>query len=108
MMATEREIDRRIHTAVMGLPLTTALGPDHPWLVEGTLVKAPVPRYSSDIAAAWTIIGHFYQAGWGAGASMDGHTGCEAFVGQFVARADTAPLAICLAALQAVGVEITP
>jgi hypothetical protein len=61
-----------------------------------------VPPFSTDIAAAWQVIEHFYRAGWGAGAEMDGHTGCRAFVGQFTAEADTAPHAICLAALKAV------
>lgn len=61
-----------------------------------------LPHYSTEIDDAWKIIEHFYQAGWGAGASMDGHTGCEASIGQFTARADTAPMAICLAALKAV------
>lgn len=62
-----------------------------------------LPHYSTDIAAAWTIIEYFYKAGWGAGAEMDGHTGCRASVGQFTSEADTAPHAICLAALKAVG-----
>lgn len=92
-MNAGRELDALVASKVMRLKGEGDFNPPA-WVI---------PEYSTDIAAAWTIIEHFYQAGWGAGASMDGHTGCEASVGQFTARADTPMEAICLAALKAVG-----
>ncbi len=65
-----------------------------------------LPHYSTEIGDAWRVVEHFYQAGWGAGAEMDGHTGCRAFVGQFTSEADSPSLAICRAALQACGVPL--
>jgi hypothetical protein len=65
------------------------------------------PRYSTDIAAAFTILERWFKAGLGAGVDMDGHSGiwCTISTSDGVkhhAFGDTVPHAICLAALKAV------
>jgi len=78
----------------------------------------PLPHYSTDIAAAWEVVERFRVEPIGprmvivgcydsAGLGNNG-IGCEikdGVGGSWQAFADTAPLAICRAALQAVGVE---
>jgi hypothetical protein len=65
----------------------------------------PVPRYSSEISAAWTVAETFIAAGCAAWLEGDGHTGyhagCTTGAGRFEAHADTPALAICLAAIAA-------
>jgi hypothetical protein len=71
------------------------------------------PNYSTDIAAAWTVIEKMravnpFQPAWFEISQLP--TGWRAnFVGDphYYAYAETAPLAICLAALRAMGVEGT-
>lgn len=64
-------------------------------------------RYSTDIAAAWDIVMKYASAGCAGWMEFDGHTGAHAGVtsgnGRFEGHGDTAPLAICRAALKAVG-----
>jgi len=92
----------------------------------GQKIQVAVPRYSTDIAAAWQIVekikfmqpgweiyglkpdhlqkftieynGFGWRAGW-APVKLDGNMTIEA-------EAEAAPHAICLAALRAVGVEV--
>jgi hypothetical protein len=103
-MEAGRELDALVAEDVMRLRVCRDYGfrGNHVVVNDLGIVIAEIARYSTDIAAAWQIVEYFYRAGWGAGAEMDGHTGCRAFVGQFTAEADTAPFAICLAALLAV------
>ena len=79
---------------------------------DGLYVAPPeLPRYYSDIAAAWEVFTHFGWQGdiayqgevWSC--TIDADVGPNAPRGQ-VLEAETAPLAICLAALQANGVEV--
>lgn len=82
--------------------------------------EAVVPAYSSDIAAAWQVVekvGPHLKNGtlsidfqvewdldmWRAGWTWYGYDGPEWV---YDARSESAPLAICLAALKAVGCEV--
>ena len=64
-----------------------------------------VPTYSTDIAAAWTIVEHckidtvMRRAGGWIGCGEDGRIDADGF-------AATAPLAICLTALKAHGLDV--
>ena len=63
-------------------------------------------HYSTDIAAAWLVLDHFGDTMrrllWNRGSG-----GWECVIDcDHAVRAETAPLAICLAALKAVGVEV--
>jgi hypothetical protein len=72
-----------------------------------------VPHYSTDIGAAWEVLGRF--AAFMVISSWNGKVGCWAMVDargphmsrpdQHMAKGDAYPHAICLAALKAVGVE---
>lgn len=76
-----------------------------------------LPRFSSDVSAAWEVIEHFSETHRGSVVRWFGKNG-ERYAASFwplmetdvVPRdhipAETAPLAICLAALKAVGVEV--
>lgn len=67
-----------------------------------------IGEYSTDISAAWKVVGHFIAAGCAAWVEGDGHTGWIVGVtsekGRFESFSDAAPLAICRAALKAVSV----
>ena len=85
----------------------------HPCVREDEIAWRVVPHYSADIAAAWSVFewltsgataarlstGMLLVGRWGTGWCVRGHQ--EA--GDIEAEADTAPLAICRAALRAVG-----
>lgn len=69
-----------------------------------------VPFYSTNITAAWSVAMRFIAAGGAAEVGGDGHCGYGAMVTSSAGRfeidgCDSAPLAICLAALAAVGAE---
>lgn len=81
--------------------------PDHWWL--GRSIFELVPHYSTDIADAWLIVEHLHGR-----VVIDHWSGNQYKVMIYIpssgspsveASADTAPLALCLAALAAVGVE---
>ena len=110
MMRAGRELDALVAEKVMGL-------------------AAP---YSTDIAAAWLVVEHMharldpaaqgahqlltlmcvghYRDCWAASFDFeltdDWHEADRIGAYPFAARAETAPLAICLAALRTVGVEV--
>ena len=78
--------------------------------------QGQVPEhYSTDIAAAWQVVEMLYKRGFGVGVVMQHgwDTACECIVFKtsivdddtIHASADTAPHAICLAALAVLGVE---
>ena len=63
------------------------------------------PPYSSDIAAAWEVMDKMPQPGiYKRGSAWRAHS--EVATNAW-ADAETAPMAICLAALKAVGVEVS-
>ena len=124
-MKAGRELDALIAEKVMGLIAykvqLVAPPPRVRTIDELQRVGSPLPHYSTDIAAAWEVVQklgrwrgfdfmlvmpdpeqtfhlHTYEAGWYE-ATNDGPER------RVVGDADTAPLAICLAALKAVSQE---
>ena len=85
-------------------------------LMSGSALRImTLPRYSTDIAAAWTIISKL-DGQW----TLDGQDGIgwdvsyveasmreDRYEKPFRSNAGTAPNAVCLAALKAVGVDLT-
>lgn len=130
-----RRIDALVAEHVMGLTLRDEFQRDRQEVVFGGehldlgmgWYCCVVPRYTIDIAAAWKLVEHFGGAAtiYGPGGSYAGGEyaasswGCE-ISGDFPSEydpecrtdyvrcyeAESAPLAICLAALKAVGVDI--
>ena len=111
-MKAGRELDALIAEKVMGLIAykvqLVAPPPRVRTIDELQRVGSPLPHYSTNIADAWEVVdlGHpcgwfdsyyimRYGAGYAIGRCMDDAV---------YAEADTAPLAICLAALKAKGV----
>ncbi|GED14021.1 BC1872 family protein [Aneurinibacillus migulanus] len=120
-MKTGRELDILVAEKVMG------------WVVDGDIIenadldeqgrctfpsgdflmnketREPLPNYSTNIADAWKVLEKLIQLGaeinvgfykqWDC--SIDYPIGCN-----WLVQAETAPLAICLAALKALGVEV--
>ena len=101
---TNREIDALVAEKVMGLKFYHASG--EPDLVKVDGKKTDIPKYSTSIEAAWQVVEKI--------PNMDmqfcGDNWCKVTFGYkgdtFTIESHTAPLAICLAALKAVGVEI--
>lgn len=112
-----RMIDSLVANRVMGLPSVREVDDAYAWAYGGGY---PVPDYSTDIAAAWGVVENFdgevtlygpsasYAGGeyrnrpaaWRCEIDPDG----EGLLTPTFA--DTAPLAICLAALKAKGVDV--
>lgn len=129
-MKTGRELDALIAEKVMGLSL--AHMPDARDSKSGVIVSeisdsdvyfwdgrerdwSPIPNYSTDVAAAWEVVEKFkskkiefalirdvsiWQASFQWNDSFPYHWDCIEWV-----DGETAPHAICLAALKAVGVK---
>lgn len=125
-----RALDAEVHTRVMGLecferdgmwcersPLSTDFG--------GEPFVTQIPDYSSDIAAAWRVVERLMALGWlfhvltmsdgfvvnarGYKLPADGDWPKAVMDGRFVQEVgDTAALAICLAALEAVAGSPAP
>lgn len=78
----------------------------------GGRMSARVPRYSMDIAAAWAVVENLEAEGLTVEYRTYGPTAqrrvtvSDGGTIQGYANADTAPEAICIAALRAVGVEV--
>lgn len=117
-----RELDAEIGERVMGLRVFPEPTWGDPWRVEG-LPDTQLPPFSTDIAAAWTVVEKLksfakigdvpcdlcIKVGIGDGVFCEifdmspmGYVGYEGDLISSHAEADTAPLAICLAALGAV------
>lgn len=118
---TPREIDSLIATKVMGWKILTCKGikiiapPDYdgPDMMINADIKV-IPSYSTDISAAWQVVEKMQEYGYIL--MLDATTTSEyyiSFVGlkdgshiSFFGNANTAPMAICRAALKCVGVEV--
>lgn len=123
-MKAGRELDALVAEKVMGCIISfkgwrygrcgcdDTKGPSHMWTPDHETYEWPAP-YSTDIAAAWEVVekmGNWHgfdfaiwkkEVGeWRAGWFEDGWEGLE---GRADATAESAPHAICLAALKAVG-----
>ena len=110
-----RALDALVAEKVMDDPVDRQIVDQHGFEIILCRSRLVLPRFSTDIAAAWTVIerlcpdhdGEFHLE-----RNVDGHqgTGWEAHFGYHTgnscrnvyANADTAPLAICRAALRAV------
>lgn len=121
MKLTPRQIDALVAEKVMGLPIECVTrnyvvdfatqkceyGPDY--LVNG----ATGPYYSTDIAAAWEVLSKFSNYiiqhdldKFKLSIYNDDHVSWSTVPRWAEAAADTAPMAITLASLKAVGVEV--
>lgn len=126
-MTPSRELDALVATKVMGwielheervLSNFAHIVGRPPWY-KGSHAEArgafpSVPPYSSDIAAAWEVVEKLKTLGWNIALTNC----CDAYavwiskvwiddlVLESDVKAPTAPLAICLAALKACGVEV--
>lgn len=117
-MIPSRDLDALVAEKVMGLPLTAFklahadAGFDSPGPDEADFDKAPaVEPYSTDISAAWEVLTCDKWTWILEEMDDDGRVSCflENEDEDIWARviADTAPHAICLAALKTVGVNIS-
>ena len=113
---TDRELDALVAENIMGWHnenYPSAL----PWTAPAGRCYAftEIPHYRTDIAAAWEVVEAVYKktGSWILVApSLDRYvayeqTGCaDPDFGAFCEYADSAPRAICLAALKSVGAEV--
>jgi hypothetical protein len=102
-MKSGRELDALVAEKVMGIKdvrITKGLGPVYDFTGTQGMPRKTVPHYSTDIAAAWDVINQHHFA-------INLHrVGAAWYVkldGEFEAAGESAPHAICLAALKAVG-----
>lgn len=110
---SEREIDAEVAEDVFGKQVTWIADDEpHAWSGVGSepgfQESTKVPAYSTDISAAWMIIADIEWWGWELNGAGDmGVVVCYLNPGgtPYRAEADTAPLAICRAALKAVRSE---
>lgn len=129
-----RELDALVAEKVMGWEVCNSergAPPRKTWDKNTIAMSCPIPHYSTDIAAAWEVLCKFkrnnpWECGdillvWGNygedGAPKAPHgqicypqklawlCRIENEKGEYVGIAESAPLAICLAALKAVGVS---
>lgn len=102
-------LDALVAEKVMGWKSTGMLElsvtDEEPWLDENQCEKWCTPKYSTDIAAAWKVVEKFSSRFSMSRDALGWHANMTPFVGGDCI-ADTAPHAICLAALKAVGVEV--
>lgn len=124
-----RKIDALVAMHVMGLVLGYMSEQDVALSVvidQATARFDVIPEYSTDIAAAWSIVElieplvmsdtYYWYAGFGVmrddkGGWQAGHMEGipyegESFIADKSASASTAPLAICLAALKSIDIEV--
>lgn len=117
-MKAGRELDALIAEKVMGYDVKTwnevyevaKRKEDIPVIVLEEKQCRSIPRYSTNISDAWQVVEEL-SAYYGVEVYQDKVVPCECNVYHLGSRksraiADTAPLAICLAALKAVGVEV--
>lgn len=106
-MQASRELDALVAEKVMGL---------EPWPGKAGCFKAPIvlhyqtpkpclpPEYSTDIAAAWQVVEKMQET---CEVSIEQKgTGWKVYFDAEWRGAETVPHAICLAALEAVGVQL--
>ena len=107
-LPASRELDALVAEKVMGLFLHRYVSED----IEPVVLnrdESKVPPYSTSLAAAWQVVEHFTNCPAGFGLrKMSAWEALIVFPGgaECSARADTAPLAICRAALKAVSAPI--
>ncbi len=108
---TPREIDRLIAEQVMGWTNLSVAGNRFGTTPEGKVHRI-VPPYSTDMSAAWVVVEKLRLLGYRGGidwARADSEYECYFEASPILSerqssRAETAPMAICLAALKVIGV----
>lgn len=113
-MEAGRELDALIAEKVMGWKLLAVSGSEHGFIREGVALRKPIPRFSTDIAAAWQVVecmrerhdcGLIFKV-FPVGFRFDYSAVFQARDNkQWSSNASTAPLAICLSALGEAGDE---
>lgn len=97
-MKAGRELDSLIHEKVFGQDPR-----QEPYQrPDGAMVYPFVPEYSTDIAAAWQVVEKLTEGEFHLSRCYGGGWECE-LGAPYISFGETAPLAICLAALEAVG-----
>lgn len=101
-----RALDAAVHTHVFGW-IEAPSGLVYVHQETGKLADLRVPHYSTDIAAAWLVVERMTSQGWWLEIDHGGVDWKITFYGLGddpfpTERADTAPEAICRAALEAV------
>lgn len=98
---------RKEDFGAIGEAVQTISGVYHPRL------SWPLPHYSTDIAAAWEVVERLSAENWIFDLLEGAHEGASPWRAHFMREGersngygDSAPHAICLAALKAVGVKI--
>lgn len=108
-----REIDRLVAERVMGWTNVSVEGTRFGTTPEGK-VHAIVPQYSTDMSAAWKVVERLRLLGYQGGIDWATESGYECafgsspippYEGQSFST-ETAPLAICLAALKVMEVSV--
>lgn len=125
-MKPGRELDMRIAVDVMGWTKSVQVHPEMRAITLQDLYNdpsIPMPHYSTDIAAAWLVVEKFNQTmpkTWTFnlfGSGNDWHVEIDSNDGRFLQngpsvqvfeRAETVPLAICLAAMKVVNASPLP
>lgn len=107
-MKPGRELDALVAENVFGIESTTISPTGIDVLVKKGTVR-PIPHYSTNIAAAWEVVERFSYFTI-TQSKLDKELYHAEFKGRlgefFIAEGESAPHAICLAALKAVGVEL--
>jgi hypothetical protein len=122
-MKAGRELDALVAEKVLGLSVSKMATSEYsygffynPARAENTWQR--LPHYSTNLTAAWQVVEKMAEKGWRVCFSDNGNTHAERWDCRFfrepgtsskdrvIAICDTAPLAICLAALRACGVEV--
>jgi hypothetical protein len=101
-MKSGRELDLIVAEKVMGLTTMPERGCEGPWYFTENRWCA-LPFYSQNISAAWEVVEKMKEDFC---ISLIKDLGYSADFGGWLSDADTAPHAICLAALKAKGVEV--
>lgn len=110
-MKPGRYLDAMVAEKVMGWRHDPGTYEGSRYLLDPAGARSAIPNYSTDIAAAWEVVEKLKGA--------TAHFQLQSIPGGWSTRifrvpaglsneeiADTAPMAICLAALKAVGVEV--
>jgi hypothetical protein len=90
-MNAGRELDALVAEKIMGIDLHDSAGRPIPFLME----------YSTDIWTAWKVVEKMHD-------NEQFHAECDDLIGLSRQTARNAARIICIAALQAVGVEMAP
>ncbi|MFE4202092.1 BC1872 family protein [Aneurinibacillus aneurinilyticus] len=103
-----RELDGLIATKVFGYKIAPIHADEDLWILDDSQelhVSYPVPHYSTNIADAWQVVEKFKECDLQKHESGN-YTCYITLYKTYESDAETAPLAICLAALKAIGVEV--